>query len=126
MVHSWITNTLNLEISDSMIYYATTHEVLEDLRERFSQNNASRIFEIKRKITYHQQEQLSVFAYDTKSKGLWYELASYIDASYGAQQDQLKLMQFLIGLNESYSAIHRHSFNESSSLYMPSILLCFP
>ncbi|WJZ92826.1 hypothetical protein VitviT2T_011801 [Vitis vinifera] len=27
MVHSWIVNTLNLEISDYVIYYATAHEV---------------------------------------------------------------------------------------------------
>ncbi|KAL6311626.1 hypothetical protein AAG906_027478 [Vitis piasezkii] len=46
MVHSWIVNTLNLEIADSVIYYSTAHEVWEDLRERFSQSNAPRIFEI--------------------------------------------------------------------------------
>lgn len=27
MVHSWIVNTLNPEIADSVIYYSTTHEV---------------------------------------------------------------------------------------------------
>lgn len=105
MVHSWIINTLIPEIADSVIYYTIAHEVWEDLRERFSQCNAPRIFEIQREITYHQQEQLSVSAYYTKLKGLWDELASYSEASYGAQQDQQKLMQFLMGLNESYSAI---------------------
>ncbi|WKA11562.1 hypothetical protein VitviT2T_029049 [Vitis vinifera] len=69
MVHSWIVNTLNPEIADSVIYYSTAHEVWEDLC-------------------------------------LWDELASYNAASHGAQQDQQKLMQFLMGLNESYSAIH--------------------
>ena len=38
-------------------------------------------------------------------KGLWDELASYNVAAHGPQQDQQKLMQFLMGLNESYSAI---------------------
>ncbi|KAL5741828.1 hypothetical protein ACOSP7_028560 [Xanthoceras sorbifolium] len=69
--------------------------------------NAPRIFEIQRDIAYHRQEQLSVFAYYIKLKGLWDELASYSDALYGAQQDQQKLMQFLMGLNESYGAIRR-------------------
>ncbi|RVW43404.1 hypothetical protein CK203_018503 [Vitis vinifera] len=46
MVHSWIVNTLNPEIADSVIYYSTAHEVWEDLCERFSQSNAPRIFEI--------------------------------------------------------------------------------
>ncbi|KAH7576655.1 hypothetical protein JRO89_XS01G0125300 [Xanthoceras sorbifolium] len=105
MVHSWIINTLSPEISDSVIYYSTANEVWEDLRERFSQSNAPRIFEIQRDIAYLRQEQLSVSAYYTKLKGLWDELSSYSDAVLGAQQDQQKLMQFLMGLNDSYSGI---------------------
>jgi len=105
MVHSWIVNTLNPEILDSVIYYSTAHEVWEDLRERFSQSNAPRIFEIQRDIACLRQEQLSVSAYYTKLKGLWDELASYNDTTHGQQQDQQKLMQFLMGLNDSYSAV---------------------
>ena len=88
MVHSWIINTLNPEISDSVIYYVTAHEVWEDLRELFSQSNAPRIFEIQQDIAYQKQEQLSVSTYYTKLKGLWDELTSYSDATYGAQHDQ--------------------------------------
>ncbi|KAI9197646.1 hypothetical protein LWI28_002053 [Acer negundo] len=105
MVHSWIVNTLSPEITDSVIYYSTAHEVWEDLRERFSQSNAPRIFEIQRDIAYLRQEQFSVSAYYTKLKGLWDELTSYNDATHGTQHDQQKLMQFLMGLNDSYSAI---------------------
>ena len=36
---------------------------------------------------------------------MWDELASYNAAAHGARQDQQKLMHFLMGLNESYSAI---------------------
>ncbi|KAL5736212.1 hypothetical protein ACOSQ2_031000 [Xanthoceras sorbifolium] len=75
MVHSWIVNTLNPEIANSVIYYSTAHEIQRD-------------------IAYLQQEQLSD------------ELALYSDATHGAKTDQQKLMQFLIGLNETYSAIH--------------------
>ncbi|RVX09347.1 hypothetical protein CK203_015309 [Vitis vinifera] len=71
MVHSWIVNTLNPEIANSVIYYSTAHEVWEDLCERFSQSNAPRIFEIQRDIACLRQEQLSVSAYYTKLKGLW-------------------------------------------------------
>jgi len=39
MVHSWIINTLSLEISDNVIYYSTANEVWEDLHERFSQSS---------------------------------------------------------------------------------------
>ena len=105
MVHSWIVNTINPEISDSVIYYTTAHEVWEDLCERFSQSNEPRIFEIQREIAYHRQERLSISIYYTKLKSLWDELASCNDALRDAQQDQQRLMQFLMGLNESFSAI---------------------
>ena len=105
MVHSCIVNTLSPEIPDSVIYYSTAHEVWEDLRERFSQSNAPRIFEIQRDIACLRQEKLFVSAYYTKLKGLWDELASYNDTTHGQQQDQQKLMQFLMGLNDSYSVV---------------------
>lgn len=41
----------------------------------------------------------------TKLKGFWDELATYSDAPQGAQVEQQKLMQFLMGLNKTYSAI---------------------
>ena len=56
MVHSWIINVLNPEISDSVIYYTTANEVWKDLHERFFQCNAPRIFEIQRDIAYFRQE----------------------------------------------------------------------
>ena len=125
MVHSWIVNTLNPKIADSVIYYSTTDEVWEDIRERFSQSNAPRIFEIQRDNCCLRQEQLFVFAYYIKLKGLWDELASYNVAVHGPQQDQQKLMQFLMGLNESYNTIHgKNPPDESSPLCPPSILLC--
>ncbi|KAH9669827.1 retrovirus-related pol polyprotein from transposon RE2 [Citrus sinensis] len=65
MVHSWIVNSCDPEIVDSVTYCPTAHEVWEDLYERFSQGNATHI----------------------------------------AQADRQKLMQFLMGLNETYSAI---------------------
>ncbi|KAL5777099.1 hypothetical protein ACOSP7_010025 [Xanthoceras sorbifolium] len=84
MVHSWIINTLSPEISDIVIYYSAAHE---------------------QDIAYLRQEQLSISGYYTKLKGLWDELASYNDAVHGTQQEQQKLMQFLMGLNDSYSAV---------------------
>ncbi|CAL8150564.1 unnamed protein product [Prunus armeniaca] len=108
MVFSWIVNTLDPEISDSVIYCTTAREIWEDLRERFSQSNAPRIFQLQRETSYLTQDQLSVAAYYTKLKGLWDELASYTDSSTctcATHGDLNKLMQFLMGLNESYSAV---------------------
>ncbi|XP_061993960.1 uncharacterized protein LOC133711901 [Rosa rugosa] len=71
MVHSWIVNTVNSEIADTIIYYPTAHKVWEYLRERFSQGNAPRIFEIQRDIASLRQEQLSVSTYYRRLKSLW-------------------------------------------------------
>ena len=48
-----------------------------------------------------------VATYYTKIKKLWDELGSYSNATYtcGANNKRHKLMQFLMGLNDSYSAI---------------------
>ncbi|KAL5757963.1 hypothetical protein ACOSP7_020574 [Xanthoceras sorbifolium] len=88
-----------------VIYYTTAYEVWENLCERFSQSNAPRIFEIQRDIACLRQEQLCVSAYYTKLKSLWDELGSYSDSINGAQADSQKLMQFLMGLKETYSAV---------------------
>ena len=50
MVHSWIVNSCDPEIADSVTYYSSAHEVCEDLHERFSQANATHIFGIQRDI----------------------------------------------------------------------------
>lgn len=68
MVHSWIINNLVPEIVDSIIYYSTAHEVWKDLRERFSQGNVPRVFEIQQNLASLKQGQLSVSTYYTKLK----------------------------------------------------------
>jgi len=107
MILSWILNSLTPELADSVIFSTTAQEVWEDLRDRFSQSNAPRIFQIERDIACLAQEQMTVAAYYTRLKKLWDELGSYNDTvcSCGADHKRRKLMQFLMGLNESYSAI---------------------
>ncbi|KAG6508165.1 hypothetical protein ZIOFF_033535 [Zingiber officinale] len=83
MVLSWILNSLIPDIADSVIFYDTVHEVWEDLQNRFSQSNTPRIFQIEKEIACLAQDQMTVASYYTKRK----------------------LMQFLMGLNESYNDI---------------------
>ncbi|XP_008225782.2 PREDICTED: uncharacterized protein LOC103325406 [Prunus mume] len=100
--------TVSLSAKNNAIYSTTAHEIWEDIGERFSQSNAPRIFQIQRDIASLTQDQLSVAAYYTKLKSLWDELASYSDSTSwtcGAQNERNKLMQFLMWLHESYSAI---------------------
>jgi len=107
MVLSWILNSLTPDIADSVIFYNTAHEVWEDLQNHFFQSNAPRIFQIEREIACLTQDQMTVAAYYTKLKKLWDELGSYNDVvcTCGANNKRRKLMQFLMGLNESYSTV---------------------
>ncbi|XP_070677941.1 uncharacterized protein [Malus domestica] len=108
MIVAWIINSIDSEISDSILYMTDAHAIWEELHERYSQSNAPRIFQLQRDIASLTQDQLSVAAYYTKLKKLWDELASYSDSTSctcGAHNERNKLMQFLMGLNESYSAI---------------------
>ncbi|KAL9444374.1 hypothetical protein AB3S75_017540 [Citrus x aurantiifolia] len=107
MILSWILNSLTQDLADSVIFSTTAQEVWEDLRDRFSQSNAPRIFQIERDIACLAQDQMTIAAYYTRLKKLWDELGSYNDTVCSCEADhkRRRLMQFLMGLNESYSAI---------------------
>jgi len=107
MVLSWIFNSLTPDIIDSVILYDTAHEVWEDLQNCFSQSHAPHIFQIERDITCLTQDQMIVATYYTKLKKLWDELGSYSNTTCTCEVDNKrhKLMQFIMGLNDSYNAI---------------------
>jgi len=48
-----------------------------DLKDRFSQQNGPRIFQIQKSISDLRQENLSMSSYFTVLKGLWDELIHY-------------------------------------------------
>ncbi|XP_073317219.1 uncharacterized protein [Primulina huaijiensis] len=114
MVTSWILNAVVREIADSLMYMSTCREVWLDLRDRFQQSNAPRIYQIKKLLSAFNQGSLSVSSYYTKLRTLWDELKDYQPASLchcGSMKDWMNyhnqecVMQFLIGLNESYGQI---------------------
>ncbi|KAF8393202.1 hypothetical protein HHK36_021443 [Tetracentron sinense] len=114
MVLSWLLNSISSNIAHSVIYADTAQAVWKDLEERFSQSNAPRIYQIKRLIYTLLQEKSSLTAYFMKLKGYWDELASYNTVpnctcgmlkTLSEYQQQEHVYQFLMGLNDSYSAI---------------------
>ena len=70
MILSWILNSLTPDIADSVIFLTTAKEVWEDLRDRFTQSNAPRIFQIERDIACLTQDKMSVAANYTCLKKL--------------------------------------------------------
>ncbi|KAB5514812.1 hypothetical protein DKX38_028718 [Salix brachista] len=114
MVLSWILNSLNQEIASSVLYVETPSEIWLDLQERFTQGNFSHHYQVQRSIVELQQNQNSIFTYYTKIKTLWDELkmsSPLIQCTCGGMkqltnnEEKMRLSQFLMGLDESYSAI---------------------
>lgn len=66
MVISWILNSANREIADSLMYMTTAREIWIDLWDKFHQSNATRIFQIKKLLSVLQQGSMDVGSYFTK------------------------------------------------------------
>jgi hypothetical protein len=114
MVLSWIINSVSKEIAGSIIYIDTSEAMWRDIKDRFSQQNGPRIFQIQKAISALSQDNLSVSSYFTSLKGLWDELLNYRPlpaCSCGAMktlveyQHQEYVFQFLMGLNDSFSYV---------------------
>jgi hypothetical protein len=114
MVLSWILNSVSKEIAASVIYIDTCHGMWLDLKECFSQKNGPRVFQLQKSISALTQDNSSVSCYFTQLKSLWDELSNYRPippCSCGgmkvvaAHYHQEYVYQFLMGLNESFTAI---------------------
>ncbi|XP_061342440.1 uncharacterized protein LOC133288645 [Gastrolobium bilobum] len=112
MVISWLLNSVTKEIADSLLYFTNAYEAWANLKTRFSQANGPRIFQLKQQISSLCQGSMDVNGYYTKLKWLWDELLDYAplpSCTCGALRhihshcEQDHVLQFLIGLNDSYS-----------------------
>ena len=114
MVLSWMLNGIEKNLANSLIYCDTPRSLWLGLEERFSQSNNPRIYELKRAICNHQQEQKSLVIYFNTLKFYWDELSTLTtissckcETSYELQGllETEKVFQFLMGLNDSYSSV---------------------
>jgi len=74
MAISWITRSLNTQISHNTIYIDNAETIWKDLREKFSKGDHFRIFDIVQEINSIKQGERSVSEYFTDLKVLWKEL----------------------------------------------------
>jgi len=122
MIISWILNSVSKDIASSIIYGNTFKEVWDDIRERNSQKNGPRVFQLKKAISLLKQEHMSVTVYFAKMKSLWDELSNYnvlpvcncgalrtctcnIIKSLLEVQEKEHIMCFLMGLNDCYTQV---------------------
>ena len=114
MVISWILNSLSSDISGSVIYIQSVSEMWLELLERFGQLSGSQLFQIQKELSQISQGSSNITSYFTKIKRLWDEIQVLGDLprcscteSQKSQkfEENQKLMQFLMGLNDSYTTV---------------------
>ena len=77
MVGTWLTNSKSPKIQASIVYEDTTFEIWTELRDRFSQKNGPRIFNLQKQIAELRQGEVSITDVFTQLKLLWDRLQSY-------------------------------------------------
>ncbi|XP_062103789.1 uncharacterized protein LOC133814900 [Humulus lupulus] len=114
MVMSWLLHSVSPEISQSIMFFDLASDMWHDLAERFNEGNGPRIFQLQNQLTSLQQGDQSVTSYFTRLKSLWDELKEFqpnTTCTCGAMKtlldyyNQNQVLQFLTGLNESYSSV---------------------
>ncbi|KAK6922272.1 Retrotransposon Copia-like, N-terminal [Dillenia turbinata] len=116
MVMSWILNSLNEELHDSIVYHDTARGMLLELKERFSQGSGPRIQEIKQEIVNTRQGDIAISTYYAKMKSLWDQLSTFAKPHdpkcpgctcvvATKEEEEERLHQFLMGLNEAFGVV---------------------
>jgi hypothetical protein len=109
IVASWILNSVSTEIRPRILYADTAAQIWTDLKDRLSQSNAPKIYQLKQSISALKQEGMTVSLYFTQLKSLWDELHSIAPInpcicgnakSIIDQQNQDRAMEFLQGVHD--------------------------
>ncbi|XP_015161272.1 uncharacterized protein [Solanum tuberosum] len=111
IVLSWIMNSVSKNLLGGIMYASNAKVVWDDLFERFNKVDGSRTFNLHKEIATLSQDTSSVSMYYSKLKGLWEEFEALVpipgcscegSKEYSVHHQNLKLFQFLMGLNDSY------------------------
>ncbi|XP_074336341.1 uncharacterized protein LOC141673489 [Apium graveolens] len=122
---------LSKAIGRSVIYSNSAHEMWNELEERYGTSNGAQFFGLYKELTEISQGNCNVVDYFTKLKMLWDDIDALClipvcscGCTCGAsqklskfQQDQ-RMIQFLMGLNDSFTAIRGYILMRSP---LPSI-----
>lgn len=88
MVLSWILHVITEDIAESIVFSNTAKDVWDELAQRFSELDGTRLYEVQRSLSSINQGSLSVTAYYTQIKKLWDEYHSMVNipkCSLGAE-----------------------------------------
>ncbi|XP_018860061.2 uncharacterized protein LOC109021798 [Juglans regia] len=109
MVLTWILNTINPSLANSLDYHDDPRAVWLDLESRFCHGNNARLFHLKREISNLHQNHLSIPDYYNSIKQLWDELGNLqpttdVTTLEKRAKDE-RVFQFLLGLNDSFATL---------------------
>ncbi|XP_075109254.1 uncharacterized protein LOC107759537 [Nicotiana tabacum] len=116
IVLSWMMNSVPRELLGGIMYASSVQAVWSDLHEKFNKIDGSRSFNLHKEIAILNQGTTSISVYFSKLKDLWEEFEALVPAprrdcaksrEFVTHLQKLKLFQFLMGLNESYSQARR-------------------
>lgn len=119
MIISWILSSVTDPIKKSIMFVNSAHTIWNQLERRFSLTNGSRKYKLNKQVYETKQQNKPISEYYTLMKACWEELESlntlppittmtaeisaFIEA-LDRQREELKLFQFLNGLDEMYGA----------------------
>ncbi|XP_070020806.1 uncharacterized protein LOC142181039 [Nicotiana tabacum] len=116
IVLSWMMNFVARELLGGIMYASSVQVVWSDLHEKFNKIDGSRSFNLHKEIATLNQGTTTISVYFSKLKDLWEEFEALVPApgrdcaksrKFVTHLQKLKLFQFLMGLNESYSQARR-------------------
>ncbi|MCH79569.1 hypothetical protein A2U01_0000320 [Trifolium medium] len=118
MLMSWLNNSVEPEISQSILWLDSASEIWQDLKDRFSQGDVFRISDLQEEIFSLKQGGSTISTYYTKMKKLWQEFDNYRPipessctdncaaiAKMKSYRDSDQVIRFLKGLNEQYHVV---------------------
>ncbi|XP_075106937.1 uncharacterized protein LOC142179936 [Nicotiana tabacum] len=123
IVLSWIMNSVVKGLLGGIMYASSAQAVCEDLSERFNKVDGPRTFNLHTEIATLTQGTASVSVYYSRLKDLWEEFEALVPApgcdceksrDFVIYLQKLKLYQFLMGLNDSYSQARSQILMRSS------------
>ncbi|XP_070660481.1 uncharacterized protein [Malus domestica] len=114
LVMSWILNSMEPKLSELFSYLESSHVLWESIKKMYgSQNNAARIFQLKKDLTGLRQGDQSFVQHLGSMKSMWNELDMYrphtIDfAALLKRADEDKVFQLLASLGAEYEDLRSH------------------
>lgn len=119
MVFAWLLNSLTAEIRSSVIHSKSARLLWKQLEDRYGQSNLAQSFELQKQLLETVQGSSNSATYFNKMKAIWdetelldaREVCLCVDCNCEALvrnqalEERQKLVQFLMGLNETYTGV---------------------